>query len=240
MNILAIGNSFTQDGVKYLKRIADNQGVDMTIISLVIGGCSLGDHFRNMKADNKCYQMEFNGEWTGFFMGLKEVMLGRNWDVVTIQQFSVESPKYETYQPYLNILVDFIREHCPKAKVYIQEVWSYENGSAILKNWTNYKDTEEMFVDTKAAYEKALIDSKADGLICSGEVMLELMREGFKVHRDGFHASLGFGRYALSLLWFSFLTGKSIDNVSITNFDEPVSFEQVKAAKKAVNKVLGR
>ena len=86
MNILAIGNSFTQDGVRYLRKISQNQNNDMLIVSLVIGGCSLADHFRNMKADNKCYQMEFNGEWTGFFMGIKEVMLGRKWDVVTIQQ----------------------------------------------------------------------------------------------------------------------------------------------------------
>lgn len=240
MNILAIGNSFTQDGVRYLQRIAKNQGEEMTIVSLVIGGCSLGDHFRNIKADNKCYQMEFNGEWTGFFMGIKDVLLGRNWDVITIQQFSVESPKYETYQPYLNYIVNFLRENAPKAKVYIQQVWSYENGSAILKNWTNYKDTEEMFVDTKASYEKALIDSKADGLIRSGEVMLELMRKGFKVHRDGFHATLGLGRYALSLLWFSFLTGKGIDEVNISEFDEPVSDEQIAAAKAAVKAVLGK
>lgn len=240
MNILAIGNSFTQDGVKYLKRIADNQGVEMTIVSLVIGGCSLSDHYRYIKSDNKNYQMEFNGDWTGFHMGIKDVILDRKWDVITIQQFSVESPRYETYQPYLNYIVDFFREYAPGAKVYIQQVWSYENDSPILKNWTSYKDTEEMFVDTKAAYEKALIDSKADGLIRSGEVMLELMRKGFKVHRDGFHATLGLGRYALGLLWYSFLTGKSIDDVSITNFDEPVSFEQAKAAKAAVKTVLGK
>ena len=240
MNILAIGNSFTQDGVRYLRKIADNQGDEMTIVGLVIGGCSLGDHYRYIKSDNKNYQMEFNGEWTGFHMGIKDVLLGRKWDVITIQQFSVESPKYETYQPYLNYIVDYLRENAPAAKVYIQQIWSYENGSAILKNWTSYKDTEEMFVDIKASYEKALTDSKADGLIRSGEVMLELMRKGFKVHRDGFHATLGLGRYALGLLWFSYLTGKSIDDVSITSFDEPISYEEVKAAKAAVKKVLGR
>ena len=240
MNILAIGNSFTQDGVRYLRKISQNQNNDMLIVSLVIGGCSLADHYRNMKADNKCYQMEFNGEWTGFFMGIKEVMLGRKWDVVTIQQFSVESTDYEKYQPYLNLCMDYIREYCPGAKIYLQQTWSYENGSAILKNWTNYKDTEEMFVDTKACYEKALIDCKADGLIPSGEVILELMRKGYKMHRDGLHVTLGLGRYALSLLWYSYLSGKSIDDVSISDFDEPISDEEIADAKATVNKVLGR
>ena len=240
MNILARGNSFTQDGVKYLKRIADKEGVDMTIVSLVIGGCSLYSHFRNIKANEKCYQMEFNGEWTGFFMSIEEVLLGRKWDVITIQQFSMESPNYDTFQPYLNYFVDYVRENAPGAKVYIQEIWSYENGSGVLKNWTNYSDTEEMFVDVKASYERALIDSKADGLIRSGEVVLELMRKGFKMHRDGLHVTQGLGRYALSLLWYSYLTGRSIDNIEITDFDEPVSYEGVQAAKEVVNKVLGR
>ncbi len=240
MNILAIGNSFTQDGVKYLNKIAKNRGDGITVVGLVTGGCSLADHYRNVLADNETYQMEFNGDWTGFFMGIKDVLLGRKWDVITIQQFSVESPKYETFQPYLNRCIEYFRENCPGAKIYIQQVWSYENDSPILKNWTNYKDTEEMFVDTKASYDKALVDSGADGLIRSGEVMLELMRKGYKVHRDGFHATLGFGRYALSLLWYAFLTGKSIDEVDITEFDEPITEEQIAAAKEAVNKVLGR
>ncbi len=159
---------------------------------------------------------------------------------ITIQRFSVESPKYESFQPYLNFCVDYFRENCPKAKVYIRQVWSYENDSPTLKKRTNYKDTEEMFVDTKASYVKALVELKADVLIRSGEVMLELMRGGFQVHRDVFHATLGLGRYALSLLWYSFLTGKGIDDVNIGELDDQITYEQIAAAKAAVNKVLGR
>ena len=97
-----------------------------------------------------------------------------------------------------------------------------------------------MFADTKASYDKALTDSKADGLIRSGEVMLELMHGGFKVHRDGFHASLGLARYAISLTWFATLTGRDVDTVTFKDFDEPVTDQEIAAAKAAVKKVLGK
>ena len=171
MNILAIGNSFSQDGTRYLHQVAKSAGVNLTVVDLEIGGCPLDKHYRNIKADAKAYAFEYNGYNTGFPLSIKEALLNRAWDVITIQQFSMESPNYDTFQPYLNYFVDYVRENAPGAKVYIQEIWSYENGSGVLKNWTNYSDTEEMFVDVKASYERALIDSKADGLIRSGEVV---------------------------------------------------------------------
>ena len=240
MNILAIGNSFSQDGTRYLHQIAKSAGVNITVVDLEIGGCPLDKHYRNMKADAKAYAFEYNGFNTGFPLSMKEALLNRAWDVITIQQVSTQSPRYETYQPFLNAIVDYYRECCPKAKIYIQQVWSYENGGTQLLNWTKYKDTEEMFADVKASYDKALADSKADGLIRSGEVMLELMRGGYKVHRDGFHASLGFGRFALALTWYATLTGRDVDEVTLKEFDEPVTDEEIAAAKAAVKKVLSQ
>ncbi len=239
MNILAIGNSFSQDATRYLHGIAKSAGAYLTVVNLEIGGCPLEKHFRNIKADAKAYAFEFNGEYTGFQLSIKEALVNRSWDVITIQQVSTQSPKYETYQPYLNFCVDYFREYCPKAKIYIQQVWSYENGGPQLTGWTKYSDTEEMFADVKASYAKALEDSGADGLIRSGEVMLELMKGGFKVHRDGFHASLGLARYAIALTWYATLTGRNVDDVTFGDFDVPVSDEEIAAAKAAVKKVLG-
>ncbi len=239
MNILAIGNSFSQDATRYLHQVAKSAGLYLTVVNLEIGGCPLEKHFRNIKADAKAYAFEFNGVNTGFTMSIKEALLNRCWDVITIQQVSTQSPRYETYQPYLNFCVDYFRENCPKAKIYLQQVWSYEDGGPQLTGWTKYSTTEEMFVDTKASYDKALVESKADGLIRSGEVMLNLMRKGYKVHRDGFHASLGLARYAIALTWFATLTGRNVDEVTFSEFDEPVSEEQIAAAKQAVKEVLG-
>lgn len=240
MNILTIGNSFSQDATRYLHQVAKSAGVYFQVVNLEIGGCPLEKHYRNIKGDFKAYAFEFNGVNTGFSLSIKEALLNRSWDVITIQQVSTQSPHYHTYQPYLNFCVDYIREHCPKAKIYLQQVWSYENGGPQLTGWTNYKDTDEMFADTKASYDKAVKDSGVEGVIPSGEVMLELMHGGFKVHRDGFHASLGIGRYAIALTWFCRLTGRSADDVTFTELDVPITEEEILAAKNAVKTVMAR
>ena len=48
MNILAIGNSFSQDATRYLQKIARADGEKISVINLVIGGCSLERHYLNM------------------------------------------------------------------------------------------------------------------------------------------------------------------------------------------------
>ena len=240
MNILTIGNSFSQDATRYLHQIAKSDGKLINVTSLVIGGCSLYKHFQNIKGDQKAYGFEFNGVSTGFLLSIREALLSREWDVITIQQVSTLSPKYESFQPYLNICADYIREYCPKARLCLHQVWSYEDGGDQLKYWTKYETSEEMFADTKASYDKAFTDINADGLIPSGELMLKLAKQGFKIHRDGFHASLGFARYALALLWYSYLSGSDVTNVSFNDFDEEVTPEQILAAKNAVNEILSK
>ena len=40
MKVLAIGNSFSNDAMRYLHGIAKADGVDMKTVNLFIGGCS--------------------------------------------------------------------------------------------------------------------------------------------------------------------------------------------------------
>ena len=47
MNILAIGNSFSQDATRYLKQIGDSSLTDLYVVNLYIGGCPLERHADN-------------------------------------------------------------------------------------------------------------------------------------------------------------------------------------------------
>ena len=85
MNVLAIGNSFSQDATRYLHQVAKSAGVYLEVFNLEIGGCPLSKHFRNIKADAKAYAFEFNGIYTGFQMSISEAVLSRDWDYITIQ-----------------------------------------------------------------------------------------------------------------------------------------------------------
>ena len=240
MNILSIGNSFSQDAQRYLHRIAKADGFDLKTFNLFIGGCPLSLHYRNVISEERAYMLEMNGESTGFKVSLKDALLNRDWDVITIQQVSSKSPYYETYQPYLNKIVEYVRLCVPKAKIAIHQTWAYEQDSHRLNIELGYKNHTDMFEDVRASYEKAAKDIKADFIIPSGEVFQRLIESGIeKVHRDTFHASYGLGRYALGLLWYSILSGNDVKQNTFCDFDEEISKTEIEKAKECVAEICG-
>jgi hypothetical protein len=76
-----------------------------------------------MLNDQKDYYLEMHGFNTAFKVSLKEALLNKKWDVVTIQQVSNESFNYSTYQPYLNELMEYVRKYAPGAKIGVHQTW---------------------------------------------------------------------------------------------------------------------
>ena len=211
MNILTIGNSFSEDSTRYLHRIARADEVNLQVANIHIGGCTLERHYRNMLSEEMAYELQYNGERTYFFVSMKEALLNRCWDVVTLQQASPSSFQQETYTPYLEELVKYVRTHAPKAKIYIHQTWAYEAGSDRLLNMAKFETPEDMLSDIVKAYDKAAQTIGADGIIRSGELFAKLLQNGIaRIHRDTFHASYGLGRYALGLLWYRTLCGRDV------------------------------
>ncbi|MBQ8183158.1 MAG: DUF4886 domain-containing protein [Clostridia bacterium] len=238
MNVLSIGNSFSEDAQRYLHRIAQSDGVELTTFNLYIGGCPLSLHYRNMLSNERAYELEMNGVRTGFKVSLKEALLNRDWDVVTIQQVSSEAPYYNTYQPYLNGVIELVRRCVPKAKIAIHQTWAYEQDSQRLNEELGYVNHTDMFNDIKMSYEKAAQEIKADFIIPSGEMFQTLLANGIeKVHRDTYHASYGLGRYALGLLWYAVLTGNDVKDNKFSSFDEEISQTEIEIIKRSVEEI---
>ena len=241
IQVLSIGNSFSQDAHRYLHDVARSEGVNMETVNLYIGGCSLERHFRNMKGDKREYSLEMNGHSNGgIIVSIKEALLARNWDYITLQQVSGGSCREESYQPFLNELAAYVREYAPTAKILIHQTWGYEAGSDRLKS-QGFATMEEMTLAAKACYEKAAEAIGADGILPCGEVFLEAQRLGCgRLHRDTFHASYGLGRFLLALTWYGCLTGDDVRGVSFRPFDEEVPDEELALAREAVATVLAR
>ena len=238
MNILSIGNSFSEDAQRYLSKIANADGVKITSVNLMLGGCSLSRHYKNMLTGDAEYFLEYNGDNTGFKISLKEALINRDWDFITLQQVSHESVNYDTYQPYLGELSKYVRKMAPKAKQVIHQTWEYEADSKLLRENLGYNTPDDMFNDIKRAYTCAAKDINAELIIPSGELFHGLVKEGLKIHRDTFHATYGLGRYALGLLWYHILTGNEISENIFNNFDEPVSRDEIVVVKKCINNNL--
>ena len=237
MNILSIGNSFSEDSQRYLHRIAKADGVVLNTFNLMIGGCTLSTHYRNMLSKKPEYTLQMNGVSTGFKVSLEETLLNRDWDLITVQQASPKSPRYETYQPYLNALAEYIRACVPQAKLAIHQTWAYEENSPRLTEMMGYVSHKDMFEDIEKTSEKAFKDAEADLVIPSGKVFAAL-NGGQKLHRDTFHASLGFGRYVLGLTWYKALTGNAVMGNAFRDFDEELTEAQVALAQKTVEEIV--
>ena len=236
MNILAIGNSFSCDATRYLHDIARARGVNIEVANLYIGGCPLDRHFRNMLSGERAYELYYNGHGTGFAMSLKEALLNREWDIITIQQASHLSFRKESYIPYAETLAEYVRSCAPKAKIFMHETWAYEDGSARLHDVAGYEKAEDMLQDIKKAYHEIADELELDGFIPSGEMLYKLTESGIpKIHRDTFHASFGLGRYALGLLWYHIITGESVKDDTYCDLDEFASAEELAIARSCVD-----
>ena len=239
LKILSIGNSFSQDAQRYLHQIAKHDNFELYCENLYIGGCSLQTHCENIKGDLANYELEINGKSTGRLVSIKQALLEREWDFITLQQVSTSSGHFETYLPYADELSEYVKKHCRTAKLLVHQTWAYEEGSELLTDLAGYETSHEMLKAITEAYSKFYKRINASGLIPSGQAMMRAIDLGLKkAHRDTFHASFGAGRYLLGLTWYKYLSGKDITNNTFDAFDEPVLEAERKIVIEAVNAVI--
>ncbi len=240
IKILSIGNSFSQDAQRYLHQIAENEGEQIECVGLYIGGCALHQHHEHLES-GRCYEVERNGVGgTGELSDIITALKSEKWDYVTLQQVSHLAPKWESYQPHLEVLAETVRRYAPGARILIHQTWAYEEGSQRLCTELGYRDQHEMLSDIVTCYDRAAEVIGADGIIKSGEAMMKAIESGLRVHRDTFHAGLGLGRYLLGLVWYMTLTGKRLTRGFLPLHEPAEQADLEKAVAAAEWAVFGR
>lgn len=236
LNILSIGNSYSQDAQRYLYGIARAEGVPALCVNLYIGGCPLETHYHNLIADARTYALEINGtSGAGFNTSIREALAAQPWDVVTFQQASPLSFLPETYRPYLSELIGAARAACPGARILMHETWGYLDGSDRLAK-TGFASMREMTAAVTACYRKMEAEVGTDGYIPCGENLLALYEHLARpVHRDPIHADLGAARYLLGATFYRAITGQPV-TAAFDDFDIPVSPEDARIAREIANR----
>ena len=136
LKVLMIGNSFSVCNLREMPQVAESMGKKLDLASLMIGGCSLERHWRNVEvaATNATFKpYRFNRITEGkrvkekgsANVNIPDALVMDKWDVVTIQQASHFSWDAATYYPWGDNLEAKIRELAPQAKIVVQETWSY-------------------------------------------------------------------------------------------------------------------
>lgn len=221
IKILAIGNSFSVDGMEYLWQVLRSGGVEEVILGdLAIGGCPVCLHADNVASDAPAYLYGKNtdGVWTWeseqpFSRGL----LDEEWDVITLQQASHDSGLPETYARQ-NEVIDYVNAHKrnPDAALYWHMTWAYQSDS---DHWAfpryNSEQATMYHAIVNAVQTQILPNSAYTGIIPSGIAIQNLRATpvGDTVTRDGFHMSESHGRYTAALTWAQTLCGVDPDTV---------------------------
>lgn len=218
VKILAIGNSFSEDAIEQnLHELAEAEGIKTVVANLYIPGCSLERHMECVRENLKAYRYRKIGEDGKMTQTdnkqVGEALAEEDWDYVSVQQASHFSGVYYTYQPYLNELIAYVRQHVsPKTKIIFHQTWAYAQNSNHdgFKKYGNNQAT--MFSSILGATKQALKESKIDILVPAGTAIQNARTSslGDHLNRDGYHLELCYGRYTAACTWYETIFGKSV------------------------------
>ena len=256
LRILAIGNSFSDDGTEYLPALLENLNVkNVEVARLYVGGCTLEQHvnfYDNSEAAYKFYHSKAGeNKWVENpeKVTMQYALAMGEWDIITMQQASGFSGMYDSYTPYLGRLIEAVKKAQPQAELVWHMTWSYSSDS----NHKHYKHYDNDQQQMNSAIDNCLHTLLAEfdeieRIVPSGTAVKSLRKSAINNYpkdltRDGFHMGHGAGRYALACTWYETLvepyTGKSMMGNTLRVCGGLVSVSDIvalycqKAAKKA-------
>ena len=219
LSLLAIGNSFSVDGLQYFWNIARSLGVSKVVLgNLYIGGCSLATHYTNAKNDSASYTYYYNdnGTWkTTSSYKMSTALKARSWDYVSMQQNSGNSGLESTYNSNLTNLISYVKGKLTnsKTKLVWHMTWAYQKDSthSSFANYSNNQTTMYNGIVT-AVTNKILTNSNFDRVIPNGTAVQNMRSSyvGDTLTRDGYHMSYDQGRFLVALMFVKSITGLDV------------------------------
>ena len=211
LRILAIGNSFSSDAVdQNLYDLFLNAGYTVVIGDIAATGSSLEDHWKRACSQEKAYSYTKIADGKSRVLqdvDLDTVLLDEAWDIVTLQQASAYSDRYETYLPFAKDLARYVASKT-HAKLVWHQTWSY--GGVAFENETD-RTQLSMYEAIADASRKVAEEAGFASVIPTGTAVQMARRQlGDVLNRDYLHLELTYGRYRASCTWFEALTGKSV------------------------------
>lgn len=186
VRLLSIGNSFSRNATRHLGSLAEAGGHELIHHPIIVGGASLELHAVKAQKHEANHADGLYDDETSLKQRLRE----QPWDFVTIQQASLKSHDYNTYQPFGSWLADYIRQHAPHARLMVHQTWAYRADDPRFteppKSENQPVTRAEMHAGLTAAYEQLATDIKA-GLLPVGDAFDLAERDpdwGFRVDKS--------------------------------------------------------
>ncbi len=224
LKVLAIGNSFSVDGMEYLYKIANDYGVpNITLGILYIPGASLSTHVNSItnSLNNYVYYKNTNDIWSynNSNSSLLYGLIDEDWDIITIQQVSGYSGLPATYNEDIDTIINYVNNNKTNisAEIVWHMTWAYQ-GNSTHTDFYRYSSNQLTMYNAIINTVQEKIETRDDlaYVIPSGTAIQNVRTSylGDTLTRDGYHLSFDYGRYIASLTWFLKITGLSIDEIT--------------------------
>ncbi len=252
LRILAIGNSFTNDTMRFVSKIANSAGYDVTVGVLWKGSVALCDHLRYIQNDEPEYQFDQFTSENGYERVTQEniapsTVLKKNWDLVFLQQISHLSGEPSSYydaqgNSYVTQLIQQIRAASPNPELSFSWLmgWAYAQdfGGTSFSRYNNDQltmyhaitDTVKNTVWSTGEFESVIPVGTSVQNVRSSYV-------GDHMNRDGRHLSYGMGRYTAGMtvaaavgINLADVTYRPNDTTNVSDLHWPMLREAVSSA----------
>lgn len=229
LNVLIIGNSFSIDTAAGLPTIFKDMNItNVNVYVLYKAACSLKQHYDLFRSNEKAYEFycyNINGEKKlEKKTSIRDVMSRFKYDVVVFQQYSLESGKYETYEPYLSKLIQAYNFTKTGARTTFafNLTWAYSSKN---KQLATYGTQDAMYKSICDAAKKMKANSGIDVIIPCGTAvqnarnMYTLVTQK-ELTRDDLHMDYLMGRYLTACTFFEAIITPTLGlNLRDTNCD---------------------
>jgi hypothetical protein len=105
-----------------LHELATAAGHTLILQQLAPSGYSLEQHWKSVQGSEKTPE---NRAARAYEKPTREYLAQQRWDFITIQQYSWLSHDINTYRPFAQDLVTYIKERAPQAEVLVHQTWEY-------------------------------------------------------------------------------------------------------------------
>ena len=209
LRVLAIGNSYTKDALYYVPNLLSEAGYDKNSFSVyyaAMSAASLQQWYEKAQSELPI-EIQYKA---GMRMPKENAplteLIAQDWDVITFQQYSELSINYDSFNPWLDKLIDLVRTYCPNSNVTLgwQMAWSYSDVSQ--PSMSNYRRWLLIAIATKTM----MVNDGIDLILPIGTAIQNARNTALnsesQLTRDGWHLDDA-GRYVAACTWLQTLFG---------------------------------
>lgn len=235
LNILFIGNSFTEDAVQHLPGIVAAAGLkNIKMVHMNYGGRTMKEHSDGYSTldDYRCFRCASgSGSWIRDYgrYTVQDIVKEDEWSVITIQEHTGRTAAWEWTAEHKAVIQNYIsnmkvnQSGLPEFAYIMSQ--AYGNPKVIssygqIKVLTdNFSSQDEMYRTIVSRARKVLDETSVDRIIATGTTLQNLrsssLNTPYDLTRDGYHMDLGLARYAAACTVFESVIPNRIDDVTL-------------------------